>query len=115
MKAIDAVKNLRALADLLEKHPEVPLRMVSAHVWFEEKEAFLQIAREFPRPYRKDYDEDSRFPDLMLTHGDLKTTGSISMEIPRSQLCRIVVPARPAVYECPSIFTPEEEAELEQA
>jgi hypothetical protein len=114
MKAIDAVKNLRTLADLLEEHGEAEIRMSAATVWFGDKESFLSIARDLPRPIAKEW-EEGPYGDLKLTHGILNKTGNINLYIRRSIICEIVEPARPAVYNCPSIFSPEEEVEMGQA
>lgn len=114
MKAIDAVANLRKLADLLEKHGDVEIRMTSARVWFDSKKSFLAVARDFPRPFGKEYDE-RLYGSLMLTHGTLNGTGTINLDIERSVVCEMIEPARPAKFHCPSIFSPEEEAELEQS
>ena len=114
MTAIDAVANLRALADVLEKHPDAQIRMSHGIVWFEDKESFMAVAKDFPRPAKKIY-EEGQYGDLKLEHGELTKTGVITICIARSAVCNLKEPARPAVYECPSIFSPEEEAELEQA
>lgn len=113
MKAIDAVKNLRALADLLEKHGDADIWMTSATVWVEEKSAFLELAKDMPRPFRKEY-EDGSYGYLKLLHGGLNKGTDIDVRIRRSNICALIEPARPAKYDCPSIFSPEEEAQLEQ-
>ena len=112
MKAMDAVENLRKLADLLEKHGDAEIRMSSATVWFKEKDAFLAVAREFPHPFLKKH-EEGKYGDLVLDHGILDETGSIRMRIQRSTVCVLKKPAQPAEYECPSILSPKEELELE--
>ena len=114
MKAIDAVANLRKLADLLEKHGDTEIRMTSARVWFDSKESFMTFARDFPRPYEKVY-EHRQYGSFSLTHGKLSETGDINLDIERSAVCEMIEPPRPAKFHCPSIFSPEEEAEMEQA
>ncbi len=114
MKAIDAVANLRKLADLLEKHGQVEVGYVSATVRADNKEPFLELARVFPKPYAKKFEEE-QYGDLRLIHGDLTESGKIELRISRSAVCEMIEPARPAKFHCPSIFSPEEEAELEQA
>lgn len=113
MKAIDAVKNLRALADMLEKHGDLDIWMTSATVWVEDKNAFLELAKGMPHPVRKEY-EEGEYGDLRLLHGKLTEDTEIEVRIRRSNICTLIEPARPAKYDCPSIFTPEEEAQLEQ-
>ncbi len=114
MKAIDAVANLRKLADLLEKHGDTEILMATARIWFDSKESFLVFARDFPRPYAKEFQEE-QYGSLILTHGKLTETGDINLDIYRSAICKMIEPARPAKFHCPSIFSPEEEAGLEQA
>ncbi len=114
MKAIDAVANLRKLADLLEKHGEAEIRMTSANVWVGKKEPFLALAKAFPRPFSKKYEERT-YGDIELEHGVLQETGVICLRIERTAVCEMIEPARPAKFHCPSIFSPEEEAELEKA
>ena len=82
MKAIDAVVNLRKLADLLEKHGDVDIQMASAGVWFESKESFIAIARDFPRPFTTEFGE-SEHGSLTLAHGKEWKTGAVV--VPRSQ------------------------------
>ena len=114
MKAIDAVENLKKLADLLEKHPGANIHMASATVWFAEKNSFLSVARDFPRPFRKGYTGGS-FPDLDLDYGTLNEDGEITLRIPQAGICRLVEPAKPARYECDPILSADEEAQLEGA
>jgi hypothetical protein len=114
MKAIDAVKNLRVLADLLEKHGEAEICMSSATIWFNEKEPFLKVAKDFPRPIKKVYDE-GKYGDLYLNHGELSKAGLIQLTIRRSYVCELIEPARAAVFKCDSILSPDEETSLEEA
>ncbi len=113
MKAIDAVANLRKLADLLEKHGDAEIRMVAATIWFDEKEPFMAVAREFPKPYAQEF-EEGQYGNLKLQHGKLNESGKLELRIRRSAICELIEPARPARFHCP-ILSPEEEAELEQA
>lgn len=112
MKAIDAVANLRKLADILEKHRDAEIRMSSATVWFNEKESFLAAAKDFPRPFNKEYD-DGAYGNLKLQHGKLAETGSIRLSIPLANICELIKPAQPSVYKFPPIVGAEEESELE--
>lgn len=114
MKAIDAVENLRKLADLLEKHGDAEIRMANATVWFEKKEPFLEIAREMPRPLKKSYG-DGPYSDFDLEYGVLAESGHIRLRLPRTTWCRVVEPAKPAVYDCDPILSADEEAQLEGA
>lgn len=106
-KAADVVKNLRVLADLLEKHGEQNILMMYAKVWFGDKESFCSVAKDFPRPARKIY-KGGETGNLDLEFGKLTDDGEISLSVPRSLICRIVVPAQPAQYECEPLLSDEE-------
>lgn len=111
MKAIDAVENLRELADLLEKHPEADVSSVYLHLYFYDKESFFSIARDFMRPCVKKY-EDGDHGYLTLTHGKSDHGGETNLKILRSTACTLVEPAKPAVYDCDLILSADEEAQL---
>jgi hypothetical protein len=111
MKAIDAVANLRALANLLEKHGDADVNMVTGSVWFDDKEQFLSVSKDFPRPAKKDF-ETWELGNLCLTHGALGKTGFIELKILRSSICELVAPARPAEYRCKPLFSDKEEKEM---
>lgn len=113
MKAIDAVSNLRTLADLLEKNGDTEIQMSSAIVWIYNKESFLTLAKDFPRPVRK-VREERNYGNFKLEHGVLLSTGVIELLIPNSRICELIEPARPAVYKYPQILSLEEEEELKK-
>lgn len=114
MKAIDAVENLRKLADLLEKHPEANVQTAFYYLYFSDKESFLAIARDLPRPFAKEYDSREN-GYLTLTHGDYRKGGESTLKILRADACTLVEPAKPAVYSCDPILSAEEDAQLEGA
>jgi len=102
---------LRKLADALDKEPESP--SVSASIYFScpyagkgKKEAFLNLAKLLPRPLIKRPAND----EYRLEGGN--DTLDIQLYIDRNAVCTLIEPARPAVYDCPSILSAEEEAAL---
>ena len=114
MKAIDAVENLRKLADLLEKHPEAKIGTAYFSIGFYEKDSFLAMARDLPRPFEKTYG-DGEYGELSVSFGDIAKSGWVRLSIPRKTACRLVEPAKPAVYDCDPILSADEEAQLEGA
>ena len=114
-KAAQTAAELRKLADALDSIPEqdVPNFYIGAIPY--SKEVFKALARVWPRPYKKGVDDPcSQYPYLRLRY-DVDEVVTFDISMPRSEICTIKVPARPAEYDCPSILSPEEEAELEQA
>ena len=71
------------------------------------KATFLELAKVVPRPLTKKI----RFEGTTYEDYTLEGDGFV-LGIPRSALCVIVEPARPARYECPSILSEAEEAAL---
>jgi hypothetical protein len=114
MKAKDAVENLRKLADLLEKHGDAEIYMSASNVWIYGKQNFLEVAKDFPRPCRK-ATEDWECGDFKLMHGDLTTNSLIALRIPRTLVCNLIEPAKPAVpavYDCPDVLGDDAEGQL---
>ncbi len=108
MKASELATKLRTLADSLDKAPGAEINpYVSISPSCDNKETFLELAKVLPRPLTKKIrHEGTSYEDFTL-EGD-----GFLLCIPRSALCVIVEPARPARYECPSILSEEEEAAL---
>jgi hypothetical protein len=102
---------LRKLADALDKEPDTTI--VRPNIYFMcsyvgdfGKAAFLSLAKLLPRPLVK-----------RSTNNEYQLVGendAIRFEaaITRSQVCTLVEPAKPAVYDCPSILSEAEEAAL---
>jgi hypothetical protein len=111
-KASDVATELRNLADAIDKLGDA--ETIRPFVYFghadNRKECFIALAKVLPRPLTKIY-EEGPYPDLKLEHNNDNL--HITAAIPRSEVCEIVEPARPAKYHCPSIFSTEEEASLE--
>ena len=108
MKAFEFALKLRRLARDLEKAPEAEIHTyVSITPVNDDKQTFLELAKVLPRPLTKKIrHEGTSYEDFTL-EGDGFVLG-----IPRSVMCILVEPARPARYECPSILSDEEEAAL---
>ena len=108
MKASELATKLRTLADGLDKAPDAEIHTyVSITPVNDDKQTFLELAKVLPHPLTKKIrHEGTSYEDFTL-EGDGFVLG-----IPRSALCVIVEPARPARYECPSILSEAEEAAL---
>lgn len=106
-KAYELAIELRKLADSLECEPEAEITkpVMSFYHWNgTEKQQFLNLARLLPRPLVKTYDDDY----FRLDHDTPALR--IYAKIPRKNICRLVTPAREAVYECDPILSAEEES-----
>ena len=102
---------LRRIADALDTNPTLELEpYLSIHASGDDKASFIALAKSMPRPMEKGVDfEGTSYSDFKLEHSFWR------IKIPQSVMCVIKTPARAAEYECLSIFSPEEEAELWQA
>ena len=108
MKASELATKLRKLADGLDRAPEAEITpYFSITPRHDNKETFLELAKVLPRPLTKKIrHEGTNYEDFTL-EGD-----GFCLCIPRSKMCILVEPARPARYECPSILSDEEESAL---
>ena len=108
MKASELATKLRTLADGLDKAPDAEITpYVSISPSGHNKATFLELAKVVPRPLTKKI----RFEGTTYEDYTLEGDGFV-LGIPRSKMCILVEPARPAVYECPSILSEAEEAAL---
>jgi hypothetical protein len=108
VKASELATKLRKLADGLDKAPDAEIDpYVSISPRKGDKETFLELAKVLPHPLTKKIrHEGTSYEDFTL-EGDGFVLG-----IPRSAVCILVEPARPARYECPTILSDEEESAL---
>lgn len=108
MKASEVATKLRVLADSLDHVPEAEISCyLNLSPLMGDKETFVSVARALPRPLKKTIlYGDSEYSDFRLS-GD-----GFFWTIPRSKFCKIIEPAKPAVYNCPPILSEEEEAAL---
>ena len=105
--------NLRRIADALDKSPESKVEQVMVSFYCNDhsaadkgKSVFLTLARLLPHPLQKD------FTDSTLTLVYKNEAINLRAQIDRVFICTLREPARPAVYDCPSILSDEEEAAL---
>lgn len=109
-KSSEVAAALRSLADSLESNPDA--NICQPYVYFspdydkDEKEKFLSMARLMPRPVEKNYTDT----EVRLEHRSPAMV--IISKISRSEVCRIVEPARAAVYDCVPLLSIEEDAQL---
>jgi len=110
---------LRKLADALDKEPDtvIPRPMVSFYCddYTSEdkgKSWFLAMVRLLPRPLAKKTNNTS----YEIQHGkdDQKSPIWLRAIIDRANVCTVIEPAKPAVYDCPSILSEAEEASLDE-
>ena len=102
---------LRKIADALDKQPETPvvrglLYFCCSYKGDAGKKAFISLAKLLPHPLAKQPDNDNYW---LKGVNDALTT---DLYISRSQICTLIEPAKPAVYDCPSILSQEEEDAL---
>ena len=98
---------LRILADALDKvETSLPTPVVALYN-YTDKDAFLAVAAELPRPLKKEYGTH----DLTLKSEAFKAV-AFFLKVDRSAVCTIVEPAKPAVYDCIPLLSQLEDASL---
>ncbi len=113
--AKEVAQEFRKLADALDTIADATVTqpyVTFYHYAENEKDGFLALAKVFPRPFTKTY-EDGERGDIILQH----ETPAVRIRalIKRSAVCRIVEPAKPAVYDCTPLLSAEEESSLEHS
>jgi hypothetical protein len=111
-KASEVAIELRKLADGLDTLGDTNVTdpwISFYHTSSDAKDMFLALAKAFPRPFTKEYEEGDN-GDLVLKY---KTPAAfIKASIRRTNVCRVVEPAKPAVYECEPLLSAEDHAAL---
>lgn len=108
MKASIIATKLRTLADGLDKAPDAEIDpYISISSSGNDKETFIEMAKVLPRPLTKKIRHEGTTYEEFTLEGD-----GFIFSIPRSKMCILVEPARPARYECPSILSDEDESAL---
>jgi hypothetical protein len=112
--AKELAAELRIFADRLDTNPEVPIStgMLCFYHWSkEEKDNFLNVARLLPRPAKKRISGSAERPEIEIDYDSspLRICASISQAF----TCELIEPAKPAVYRCEPILSPDEDAALE--
>ena len=107
----EVAAEMRRIADALDSNPSMIIRpYLVINTVSHTRTQFAELAKTMPKPMEKGIDfEGTSYEGFKLSHSFW------SIKIPRSEVCIIKEPARPAVYDCPSIFSPAEEEELEKA
>jgi len=109
-KASEVAYELRKLADSLEQEPNAripkPSIYISTFLEGEPKQLFLTICRLLPRPLAKVYTDR----ELRVEYDAAAL--NVLTNIERNKFCRLVEPARPAVYECEPLLSEEEVAAI---
>ena len=111
-KASEVAIELRKLADALDREPDSDIErpyILFSHYTEEGKEKFKTLARLLPRPIEKNWEE---LPNGYLNLIYDTPAAYIKAYIPRSVVCTLVEPAKPAVYNCEPLLSIEEEAAL---
>ena len=110
-RASEVATALRALADRLDTHPDLLIGTPRIWFYFHAKETFTNMVRLMPRPLKKTiFMPESQWPDLLV---DFRSKPlDITATIPKSLSCTLIEPARPAVYRCDPVLSPEEDAEM---
>ena len=110
-KAHEVATELRRIADALDRDPEAGVQKPYVSFYCYEKEMFLRTARILPRPLGKKYDNYGNKSDrLRLVYNGPAL--DLDCNAPRSLISELVEPAKPAVYNCEPILSPEEEESL---
>ena len=116
MKAILLADELQKLVDALRNNPDAEVSKPWLHfsAYATSKDQFKNLARMLPRPLKKSVEyENTSSPELQLKYNGEGL--EIHLVTLQSNTCRMVSPAIPAKYECESILSPEEDAELERS
>lgn len=103
-KASEVASELRKLADSLDREPDAE----TGRAWLDffchaNKSQFLTHAKTLPRPCEKIYDRS----ELKLRYES--DALRVDVHVERDTVCRLVEPAREAVYECEPLLSEAEE------
>jgi hypothetical protein len=104
---------LAKLAEHLKQQPDLDIgTMHLFNGYGPSAEQFKALAKVFPRPLKKEIRTLAGQQEIVLRNETIHGL-NISFSVAQSKVCRMVVPARAAVYDCEPLLSPEEEAELE--
>ena len=110
-------QELRKLADALDKEPELQvfrpeIDFLTKYAGETKKSVFLALARILPRPLKK---QPQRYDGTALELVHETSAIRILAAIPRSEVCRLIEPAKtiPAVYDCTPLLSEDEENQLQ--
>jgi hypothetical protein len=106
-KASEVAAELRRVAGALEQEPEAELTQPSLTFFsWDQKAQFFNAVKLLPRPM----DKESKDGYIKVKHEapGLRFEASIRQE----KVCTLVEPAKPAVYKCEPLLSPEEEEQI---
>lgn len=117
-KAREIAAELRRIADAIECEPEKELQQPTLSFSFYEKEPFLAIVKALPKPVYKHYTQYS----LTISTAPMKDNKEyrvydylpvyLVVDVPRDKVCKLIQEAQDAVYECESLLSDAEAAEI---
>jgi len=111
--AKDIAIELRKMADALDKEPETEVQQCWISYVCSDRQIFLNTARLMPRPFtKKYYDEGDKYPKIKIGSKDFSGPIHWNVSAPRDVACRVIEPAKPAVYDCTPLLSEEEDAAL---
>lgn len=106
-KASEVAAELRKLASSLDSFPDAEIpRGWCDFFCHADKESFLTLALNMPRPFEKIYEAG----DLRVRYNNPALR--VDLHVRRDTVCRLVKPAQEAVYECEPLLSDAEEAQI---
>lgn len=111
-KASEVATGLRKLADALDRNPDLTIIRPRIGFWYDtQKDAFVETCRLLPRPLVKKFPKATGAWERVYVEHD-NAVIEVFATIYQSNFCHLVTPAQPAVYECDSILSPEDEKDM---
>ena len=117
MTSHELATDLAKLAEHLKQQPDLEIGTfyLTNESYNTTGEQFKAIAKSFPKPLHKRVTSyGTGESDIILESPKDGEGFTLHFRVPQNKVCKIVEPARPAVYDCEPLLTPEEEAELTQ-
>lgn len=113
-RAIEVAAELRKLADALEKGGDAKMKKPTLYFYCDSTtvQEFKNAAKLLPRPLAKGIqdEDDPKWCRVRLEYNSASL--DVEASIPRAATCRIIEPAKPAVYDCEPLLSDAEEAVL---
>lgn len=106
-KAVDLALELEKLANHYRDLGDATVNPIHCLDFHTGKESFLNAVAQMPHPFSKVYKGD----DFAVVYRGAGVV--IEHYAKRDRVCRIVEPAKPAVYECEPLLSPAEVARIE--
>lgn len=110
-KAQEVANELRKLVEALEKMPDAEIKRPYLLLSSYDAPTFRAAAKIMPKPFKKDVAyADSDNPELRMIYGN--PTIHIQASVPQKLVCKVIEPAKPAVYDCAPVLSEAEDAEF---